>query len=119
MSTSVVVIWLLEVGISEMDDNLWIEALKQGPALAFMVYIVQVFLGHIAESRKDSLNKLKEITDSHREFQSDIAAEHRVALVRVADVIDKNSATLGRAGYALDYLSKTYPNMMPKNGSNE
>lgn len=102
-----------------MEPSVWIEALKQAPALAFMVYIVTVFLKHIEASRKDSLDNIKEITAEHRVFQGNIAAEHKIALARVAEAIDKNNHTLGRTGYALDYLAKSCPAFMPKNGKSE
>jgi hypothetical protein len=72
-----------------------IEAAKQVPALAVLVWVVVHFLTHIAKGRDLSEQRIKDICDSHAKQIESMHNRETSMLTTVSSIIATNNEVLG------------------------
>lgn len=88
-----------------MTETLVIEAAKQVPALAVLVFIVMRFLDHMKNGEQTRNASFKELGDSCHLFQAQMMTRYELLMARyestnraTQDSLNENTKALGRAG---------------------
>ncbi len=95
-----------------MNEAWWIEIVKQVPALVLFLYMVNVFLKHMAERdnkwekvQDKATEKLAEMNDSAKEFQRAILNENAILLNKTAQVIESHTRAVEKNSYILERIT--------------
>ena len=78
-----------------MIDPVWMKLLGEAPTLGVLVFVVVVFLKHIAASDAARTELIREVGKECHEFQRDLTVKTNEVIVRNSNALDRNSEALG------------------------